>query len=395
MTHRTFFLTLNLFLSLLLINGCGGTLDAVLSGAAAQDDAPDELTWIDLENLPRNNTTSNYRLSGDGKLVVGTGYTWQREGTGLPDVRDQKPFLRVWDTETGKHLQSVEVTKTDTRVPAGQEFFSADCESGDISPDGTLALWVFYITSQPTSPEGQTLGGRDIFTYETIHYVVLIDPRTGKEIRQLATYSWKSTPPGGVVIHTMSAFFSPDGKKIVLSISVPDKDATRKIQILDTQTGRVLQTIEGKPGSEFHAVSLARNGKLLTFDGDKTQVFDINTGKELHQWENNSFLGYHIANLSSDGTKVVTREIVPGERNSYGFQTGTSIIKIWDVQTKKELQKFELLSDIFLGDSISIEVAFLPDAKHIVLYGGKRGDARIMNTESGEIVLTLPPPLPH
>ena len=369
------------FLSLALISGCGAS-----SGGAVQDDAPDELTYIDLEKVD-DLVMATVRISSDGKLVSRRGF------------RDVAHFY-VWDAETGKLLHKHEASTTG-RIPAGQQLESVGYDSADFSPDGvhmvaSLSVESSFIAGQRTTHLSGTV---DIRNTEDTNYIVLIDARTGKEVRQLATYTWKEDFNKGIreAKHDISVLFSPDGTKIAATIAAPEiweseygKSIIKrpKIQILDSQTGRVLRTFEGTiddRGSVVykpHAVAFSEDGKkLLTLDDcyhRLIQVWDVDSGRELQQFETpGTITRFRDADISADGTKVVTL-----------FEAGedSGSIGVWDVQTGRELRKFPPIRRNF--DRWGHWVFFLRDGKKILTMEGTP-NARIFDAESGEHLLTL------
>ena len=384
MTHKTF-LTLNLFLSLLLITGCGGALDAVLSGAAAQDDAPDELTLIDLDKPSKGGFSWKPRISANGRFVAGSEFVAR---AGAYEV------LNVWDAETGKYLRTIE-PKTDGRVPGRSDDKDVRiCTPADFSPDGSHIVVAYKIATDSSD--------KDVLAY-LAYYVVLINAQTGQEERLLASHTTKqvrvpdrsfpSMDVGGW--HSIeSVRFSPDGKKIAMIVSKSDEKyvAKKMFQMLDVPTGKVLQTIDGNSSS----TAFSRDGKKLllafnaitrrsersAFDQDivehaRVQVYEASTGRQLQEWRENEDGRDFFADISADGTKVATQT----EKRTK--------IKIWDANTGKELRTIE---NEKLKTSQSL--FFIPGTKNIVV-SFFRDPALIIDIETGEPVSLLPPPFPN
>ena len=106
------------------------------------------------------------------------------------------------------------------------------------------------------------------------------------------------------------------------------------------------------------------------------------SGKILQEWIENNNTQKFTADISADGTKVVST--IP-KMGGAGPNAGN--IKIWDAQTGKELRKIE--HERMTCQSVS----FIPGTKNIVI-SNFRDPALIIDVETGDPVSLLSPPLP-
>ena len=151
---------------------------------------------------PKDEALWSVTITRDGKrMLVGGAVGW---GSG---------YLRLWDVEKVSIIREFPIPKFRAFGGAGTHVHSTD-----ISKDGKLAL----------------------ATYE--YYITVWDLETGEELKKI-----KLCVP-------TKATFLPDGKRIVT-------EACRKINVLDVETGRVLQRFGDSPEDPV----LSADGKKFCF----------------------------------------------------------------------------------------------------------------------------------
>jgi WD40 repeat protein len=266
-------------------------------------------------------------LSPDGKIIV----TGSRDRT-----------ARVWDTETGKELQKLEGHKSTVGAVA-------------FSPDGKKLV---------TADRGSNLTGGNFHIW---------DVPSWQKLREF----------DGHKMQVMSVVFSPDGKKIATA----SRDKTARIG--DVESGKELHKLE-EHTANINSVTFSPDGKkIATAGGDGTaRIWDVDSGKELQVLEKHEMMqrvgmgamrwqllpaDVRSAVFSPDGTKVVTASA-----------DGTA--RIWDVDTGKELHKLEmyLTDDIGLRFDLLVSSAvFSPDGRDVVTASADN-IIRIWDVESGE-----------
>ena len=272
----------------------------------------------ELHSLPK----SDYHCGffPDGKKIITRDYTQDIQKAGI---------VRVLDAETGRELYTLPGWPSrDPFSPDGKKIFTStegtrifDTETG--KELYTVQGWVNYGTF---SPDGQTIvtevdESRRIFGFT-------LSAKTSIRIWEAESGKLLHTLPGGFI--RTSPGFSPDGKKIVtrdaksarpIAGGVAGKNSS-VLRIWDTDTGKELQKLEGHPGLVDH-VYFSPDGKKLVVSyigTDFTQIWDVESGEKL--WSIEGF-----PNFSQDGKEflVVMRRSVPG------------VIQVWNTESKKAL----------------------------------------------------------
>ena len=128
------------------------------------------------------------------------------------------------------------------------------------------------------------------------------------------THSW--CPRGSVELGSgiFSLVFSPDGTKFV---SVSRKPA---VQIWDTETGKLLQTLEGNR-SYLNAVAFSPDGTTLVVASQEIWLWDLNTGAQQSIYRLNSVYFNAVATFSPGGRTL-----------AFGFSNGN--LQVYDRQAR-------------------------------------------------------------
>ncbi len=138
--------------------------------------------------------------------------------------------------------------------------------------------------------------------------------------------------------------FAPDGKSLALC------ENRGVVRFLDTTTGKELQRIAIPDGGGWSCFALASNGKMVAtarLRSSVIRIWDVRTGKELRQIEGDP-----------DGTGVLAFS-PDGKHFAAGMEDTT--IRLWDTAAWKEIRRFTAES---MANSDSL--VFLADGKTLV-----------------------------
>jgi RNA polymerase sigma factor (sigma-70 family) len=205
------------------------------------------------------------------------------------------------------------------------------------------------------SPDGKTLasigGGSD-------HQVYLWDVTTGKRL----------SPRADIHLGRVeSVTYSPDGKTLLSTAG----DGT--LRFWDPATGKERRRLEGKFGSMTHAASYSPDGKTIAVaidGGGAVCLLEAESGKEILRVKNPASGWFTCTAFSPDGKTLLTG----GNRFDDGWK-GTPCL--WDARTGKELRAFK-------GHINNVKsVAFSPDGKTFAS-GGEDETVRIWETATGK-----------
>ena len=179
---------------------------------------------------------------------------------------------------------------------------------------------------------------------------------SGKELRQFKGHE-RYVGFEGYPCYARFAAFSPDGKKIATT----GDDAISRIR--DAQSGAILQTLEGHEKTVLTAVFSLDGKRIVTAGFDNTaRIWDAESGKELQTLEGH-LRPLMTAVFSHDGKKVVTA-------------SDDCTARIWDVDSGQELYTLT-------GHTSQVySAAFSPDGSKVVT-ASIDGTVRIWDTVSG------------
>lgn len=296
---------------------------------------------------------------------------------------DLRGVVHLWDTATGREL-----------FPPEQGHLGY-VRSVDLSPDGKIAL---------TAGQDSSLR--------------LWETATGREVRFFPL----DVKDGG------TAALTPDGKRLVVA------GADGILRLRDARTGREIRRFSSlKPGQAVGgqpvSMALSADGKRLVSGerwGNGVTVWELDTGKQLHRFEDTGAKNVDAVALSADG-KHLAASITPKEgRRSWpillwepakggqprrlaghgegGALPGGSVIRLtfspdgkllasagidstvrlWEVATGRELQRFQESEQPHGVWS----VAFSPDGK-LLASGRSNGTIPLREVATGQTVRTL------
>ncbi len=252
-----------------------------------------------------------------------------RDGRYLVSLSNEAAI--VWDVATGRQLR--------TFLSKSREPFQAAA----LSPDGQRLILAGY------------------------HDVDLWEIATGRQIVRL--------PKRDSSVDAIA--FTPDGREVVLSGSVPE--------LWDLSSGKRVVGFEGLTGSA-KAVGVTDDGRLLItagwgYSGPEKQgdhigemfAWELATGARLRKFEGHA-KGIDRMVISPDGRLVASLTGYPEKK-----------VFLWDTATARRLRSLEPQNP----DHESYAIAFSPDGKY-VLGGGY--DLNIWEADTGKLVRTIDVP---
>jgi WD40 repeat protein len=264
-------------------------------------------------------------------------------------TRSYDKTAQVWDVVTGKKVQKFEGHTRDLSSavfsPNGKTVLTT-------SRDETARIWdvvtgeelvivydvMPYQKIASFSPDGKTIliGGVGKKFSATI-----VDVETQKRVE----LSSKDSLEKVILDHIYFATFFPRGKTIFLY-------SFGYVSIWNVATAEVVQSFEFTDSSKLLSVHFAKDQPLIAVtkkEDEKIMLIAVVSTKKIQEFEGHTD-AIESAVFSPDGKTVLT--------TSYD-QT----VRIWDVATGKELQKFEKF--------LRAAAAFSPDNKTVVISGGK------------------------
>jgi WD40 repeat protein len=255
----------------------------------------------------------------------------------------------------------------------GRRIFDSDAESG--KELHKLEEHTERINSVTFSPDGKkiaTAGGDGTAR--------LWDVDSGKELQVLEKHEMMQRVGVGVgamrwqllPADVRSAVFSPDGTKVVTASGdgtarIWDVESGKELHKLEMFTTFVLGDKEERIGSQVLSAVFSPDGKTVVSSSNDNiiRIWDVESGKESQRFEGHSIIVFR-ADFSSDGSKIISC----GHDNT---------ARIWEVSSGKELR-------CLAGHADYVRSAeFSPDEKKVFTTSND-GTARIWNLER------LPPP---
>jgi WD40 repeat protein len=323
--------------------------------------------------LGNNGAVSILAFSPDGKLLASV---------------DDSYNLTLWEVETSKKIRSLEVPDDDILSvafsPDGRYLVTGTENSHAIAWDlmtgNEIRRFKPEITDIPMEknfdyPTAKSVefnpDGKKLLTGSNDQTTFIFDFITGKQIKKFkyGEMSCATCP--------ISASFSPDGKKIVYGY-------LDSIFISDSETGKILLTMEGERTS-YETALFSKDGKYISsFEYNNGYIWDVQTGKLITTIKEKT---YDITDIrfSPDNNYILT-----GCKDR--------LAKLWRVPSGKKVMELRgYLNDMdetILEDSYMYWVTFMneiklsPDGKYLAI--GKTGNnARLMDFETGKLIRTF------
>jgi WD40 repeat protein/uncharacterized caspase-like protein len=269
---------------------------------------------------------------------------------------------RLWDVTSGKQIRQF--------IGHGDSIFSAAFSPDGLlivtgSADHTARLWDVSTGRQIVAYVGHTdmvrsvafsSDGQSVLTGGDDMSLRLWNTRTAQQIRIFTGYS--------SILN--SAAFSPDGNFIATG------DMTSSGHLWDLVAGKEILRYKGH-SAQLKAIAFSPNGKsVLTGSDDKTATL-VDAASGQVRWD----LPTHVSGVDSvafsrDGRLILTRDdIYVEEKQEYH-----GILRLWDVESRKELKRFGELVNSF---------AFSSDGQ-LILVGGYHGVVHLYKTSTGQEV---------
>mgnify|MGYP001264933902 CR=1 FL=1 len=198
------------------------------------------------------------------------------------------------------------------------------------------------------SPDGKTLAAASSIG------ILFYDANTLEKVRLIETGSWFS-----------SLAFSSDGHRLVLGLW------NGAIQLVETDSGALLQTLEGH-NSYINSVAFSPNGnKLASGSSDGTiRLWDAESGAPLQTLEGH--------------TDIVTSVVFSPDGSRLASSSDDKTIQLWDSESGESLHSLEGRTS-YGGFN---KIAFSPDGG-MLASGSSDNTVKLWDSTSGELLFTL------
>lgn len=285
-----------------------------------------------------------------------------------------KMFVRVgnsftiWDSATGKKIRTFRKTEefnSFTISPDGKKIATTsryggylklwDVNSGELLWEVRSAVDSEFYDRASFSPDGKTIVASGNMG------ISLRDASSGRELKKLT----------GEASNIYSIALTNDTKMLAIGYF-------GKIKLWDLSGTNGIKTIKDAVNMDLNlSMVFSIDGKTIT-SVPKPTLWDVVTGKKLHNFSNNTFV-LDVA-VSPDGQTIAASEI--------GSASYNKTIKIWDINTGKELKSFK--TEILNIGSID----FSPDGQKIAIREVAIGSFRyeVFDIASGKSLLSLTVP---
>jgi WD40 repeat protein len=284
-----------------------------------------------------SDSVASVAISPDGRSIL----TGSLDGTAA-----------LWDLATG-----LETRRFDQHPSVNSVAFSLDgrliLTAGS---DNSARLWNLATGDELRRFEGHSAfvwsavfspDGRSVLTGSYDKTARLWDASTGREIRTLEDRS----------VSVNSVAFSPDGRS---ALTVASGNTAR---LWDVATGREMRAFEGDSDS-VRPMEFSPDGRfLLTVISERAHLWDLSTGREARIFGHNAV---GSAKFSPDGRSILTfrNNLVSPTRTGSDDGTGA---QLWDVSTGREIHQLgqRVASADFSPDGRTVLTVSSPDARNL------------------------------
>lgn len=291
----------------------------------------------------RKASVSTVRFSADGARLFVAGYP--------------SGVLQFWDVASGKELRRIE-------SPPG---YRGTAEYAELTADWSTV----YVPREKRSVVRFEKDGQQDFRIDHDGSVLVYDVATGQPRPPLIP------TPGRAVL---AAYASPDGRTLV-AVERPSYQRTEQPKdaavLWDTRTAAAKPLGEGyamvafTPDSQRFILCLSNfhsqppSGVLKLFDAGGVELAELATAKEA---------SFTWPKVSPDGKLLAVQQ-------SKGRINQPAVLRVWDLQTRKEIATFQSG-----GDSPFGMPAFSPDSKQLAATD-YNGGVRVWDIATGRAIL--------
>jgi WD40 repeat protein len=277
--------------------------------------------------------------------------------------------VKVWDLETGENTKILQGHTDAMRSVIIIHGKSAIKGSGD----KTVKVWDLETgenTKDSVEAVAITPDGKRAITGNTDGNTWIWDLETGIKTKKIKRYTnklFESLEHKSVLIDSVySVDVTCDGKKAIIGSSYHTPDT---LQVYDLDTGTQLQNLQNN-SNEVYSVVVTPDGKrVITGSRDKTvKVWDLETGENTKTLQGHTDAVKAVA-ITPDGKRVIT-----------GSYDKTLIV--WDLKTCEQIKTIEG----YMGEISSLVVT--PDGKRVITGSGDK-TVKVWDLETGENTKTL------
>ena len=341
--------------------------------AEAPVDTPLPLPNDKLNNIRTPNFRDKDQHLQAVPLTLNGAYKLKHEFTGHSGTRIEAHFsaddkrivtadwetVRIWDAETGREIAKIDaglnflptnnVLVTTDSYGDNTKVRRWDTRSGNELPalemPKAIGMGSYY------SSDSRYSSDRKILALYDRNNTSIWDVESGRKLLELSES----------LLAKISSPFSSDGQRV----ATPIYDGTRKIKILDVNSGRELQRVDGEVAFLSKNGTRIATGKLVD-DRYETRIWDVKSGRELQKLEGMAHFFF------PDGEKVVTYY-------NRDDKDGNTIYRIWDVKSGKELQNYKGKIWEFSSDEKKFYTQFSVVDENRMVQGD---EYRILDTET-------------
>lgn len=276
--------------------------------------------------------------------------------------------IRIWETSSGKLLSTIESC-------GGQLFFSPD--GGRLlalNPDGIVQVWDVHPEKEPKLQ--QTLDGFtsmvESLAFTSDGKALLVGSPRSFQRWSLSDGSNQRSPALSLVFNQSSQAFdiSADGKYLATGAE------HGSIQVWDTQSGKLLQTLSGHPtgamdGTTDGYIAVLKfhpNSKQFASGGadGKIRIWDVETSQLLKELDTENTIRTTLLSFSPDGHYLAASD-------------ENSPIQLWDLSTGQRAQQLNFFARSF---------AFGPDGVKLAV-SAEGLPLSLVDIRTGNIIQTL------